>query len=255
MNFTILKKSVFFILFSLMSIPLIAQKVEAYKDYTVPVLISCDDKETRDEKNKCTQQEMLKFVSRNVQYPSVDRDNNIEGNVVARFIVGKEGSVEEVKIVRSVSPTLDKEVVRVIKKLGPFVKNKNRIQMVLPVRFRLEDGYTAPSTTSSDDKKKKNRLFWGKELSSTINRADLISMAQQPIKVRDLYGEEVTIEKIRLEVMKGKKLKTTEIRGGELDSKALKLFRKSKKISNVRIIATVPNGKKTEDIERAFSIE
>lgn len=226
-----------------------------YKDYTVPVLISCDGEETRNAKNSCTQKRMLQFVSRNVDYPDVDRENNIEGNVVAQFVVGKEGSVEDVRILRSVSPTLDKEVIRVIKKLGPFVKTKNKIRMVLPVRFKLQDAYTEPKVRNIEIGKSKNRLFWGKELSSTINKSDLYSMAQQSVKVRDLYGAEASIEKLRLEVIKKGKLKTAEVRGGELDARMLKLLRKSKKISSVRLIATVPKGKETEDVSRTFTVE
>ncbi|MDE6345014.1 MAG: energy transducer TonB, partial [Muribaculaceae bacterium] len=66
----------------------------------------------------------------------------IQGQVVVQFVVTKDGSVGEVKVVRSKDPDLDKEAVRVVKTLPKFIPGKMNGQNVnvwftLPIRFKL----------------------------------------------------------------------------------------------------------------------
>lgn len=86
--------------------------------------------------------EMLKFIQRNLQYPQMEKDNNIQGKVLLRFVVMEDGSVADVTVMRSISPGLDKEAVRVIKLLKGFVPGRQqgkpvRVYYNLPVIFRL----------------------------------------------------------------------------------------------------------------------
>jgi len=60
---------------------------------------------------------MMKFIRNNVRYPAAARENGIMGRVYLRFAVSPEGKVERISVVRGVHPSLDKEAVRVIRKL------------------------------------------------------------------------------------------------------------------------------------------
>ena len=69
--------------------------------------------------------------------------NKIEGNVVVQFVVKKDGSIGEVKVVRSVEKNLDREAVRVIKSLPKFTPGRQNGEAVnvwytLPVPFKLK---------------------------------------------------------------------------------------------------------------------
>ncbi len=86
---------------------------------------------------------LIKFLQKNIRYPAVERDNDIQGKVLLRFVVNDDGKVMDVKIVRGVSPGLDKEAYRVIKMLPNFIPGKQRGQLVkvyfnLPVVFKLQ---------------------------------------------------------------------------------------------------------------------
>ncbi|MDE6504128.1 MAG: TonB family protein, partial [Muribaculaceae bacterium] len=59
--------------------------------------------------------ELLAYVNKNIKYPAMAQENGIQGQVVVQFVVTKDGSVGEVKVVRSKDPDLDKEAVRVVK--------------------------------------------------------------------------------------------------------------------------------------------
>ena len=86
---------------------------------------------------------LMKYLSSHINYPPMAIENGIEGKVVVQFVVTKNGSVGEVKVVRSVNPDLDREAVRVCKSLPKFQPGKQNGQAVnvwytLPVQFKLQ---------------------------------------------------------------------------------------------------------------------
>ena len=91
--------------------------------------------------------EMMKFLQQNVQYPQLERDNDIQGKVLVRFVVMEDGKVDSVKVVRSVSPGLDKESIRVIKMFPNFKPGMQqgkpvRVYYNIPISFKLSDNNT-----------------------------------------------------------------------------------------------------------------
>jgi TonB family protein len=85
---------------------------------------------------------MFEFLSKNIVYPVHERDNDIQGKVLTRFIVNEDGSVSDVEVLRSVSPGLDKEAVRVIKMFPRFTPAMQggvpvRVYFSLPVVFHM----------------------------------------------------------------------------------------------------------------------
>lgn len=87
--------------------------------------------------------ELMKHIQKNLKYPPVAMENNIQGRVVVQFVVTKTGKVGEVKVVRGKDPDLDKEAVRVVKTLPDFIPGKMNGQAVnvwytLPITFILQ---------------------------------------------------------------------------------------------------------------------
>ena len=87
--------------------------------------------------------ELMKYLSKNINYPTMAMENNIQGRVVVQFVVTKTGSIGEVKVVRSVDRDLDREAIRVCKSLPKFTPGKMNGQAVnvwytLPVNFKLQ---------------------------------------------------------------------------------------------------------------------
>ena len=87
---------------------------------------------------------LIKFLADNIQYPKKAQKNNIQGTVVLEFVVEKNGSISNVKVLKSVSKELDAEAVRVVKKITRFVPGYNedhaplRVRYTLPVKFKLQ---------------------------------------------------------------------------------------------------------------------
>lgn len=87
--------------------------------------------------------ELYKYLSKNIRYPEMAAQNNIQGKVIVQFVVEKNGAVGEVKVMRGKDPDLDKEAVRVVKSLPKFIPGKMngqsvRVWYTLPINFKLQ---------------------------------------------------------------------------------------------------------------------
>ena len=85
---------------------------------------------------------LLKWIAKNLRYPQLAIENNVQGRVTVMFVVTKTGQVGEVKVVRGKDPDLDKEAVRVVKSLPKFQPGKQNGQAVnvwytVPIAFKL----------------------------------------------------------------------------------------------------------------------
>ena len=89
------------------------------------------------------EQAMMKFVSENVQYPEKAKEKEISGRVLVGFIVEKDGSVNEVKIVRGIGGGCDEEAVRVVKAMPKWKPGKQdgktvRVSYTMPFFFKMQ---------------------------------------------------------------------------------------------------------------------
>ena len=60
---------------------------------------------------------LMQYLSSNIKYPVVAEENGVQGRVIVTFVVEKDGSITDVRVVKSVDPSLDKEAVRVVKSM------------------------------------------------------------------------------------------------------------------------------------------
>lgn len=98
---------------------------------------------------------MFDFISKNVKYPKESKEKGIEGRVYVQFVVEKDGSLNEITVLRGVSEDIDAEAIRVVKAMPNWKPGMNegktvRVQYVLPFNFKLsgnENTMTALSGT------------------------------------------------------------------------------------------------------------
>ena len=79
-----------------------------------------------DERHQCTQLEIIKYVSKNTKYPPIAKDAGIQGTVFVYFVVGKDGKVKDVRVLREVDSRLDAEAIRVVESLPTFEHGEQR---------------------------------------------------------------------------------------------------------------------------------
>lgn len=82
------------------------------------------------------------WLTSHLQYPASAADNNIQGKVVVKFVVGRDGSVSRAEVVRGVDPALDREALRVVNSMPKWNPGMNNGQPAnvwfqLPITFKL----------------------------------------------------------------------------------------------------------------------
>ncbi len=93
---------------------------------------------------------LFEYLSKNVRYPKEAEDKCLQGRVIATFIVEKDGSITNAKIVKSIDPALDAEALRVINGMPNWIPGKQngepvRVKYTVPVTFRLQGGANIPA--------------------------------------------------------------------------------------------------------------
>jgi protein TonB len=81
-------------------------------------------------------QELYNFIGKNFKYPEMARAANVQGKVYVQFVVGKDGSIGDVKILRGLGSGLDEEATRVVKMMPKWKAGKQRGKEV-KVRYNL----------------------------------------------------------------------------------------------------------------------
>lgn len=86
---------------------------------------------------------LVQYIASHLKYPPVAQENGVQGRVFVSFVVGEDGYVEDVQVIKGVDPSLDKEAVRVVKSLprwtpGNQQGNPVRVKYTVPVSFALQ---------------------------------------------------------------------------------------------------------------------
>ena len=86
---------------------------------------------------------LMEYLHDHVKYPVVAQENGVQGRVVVSFIVEKDGSITDVRVVRSVDPSLDREAARVVSSMPRWTPGKQngsavRVKYNVPVMFKLQ---------------------------------------------------------------------------------------------------------------------
>ena len=96
--------------------------------------------------------QMAKYLSENINYPEEAKDKGISGRVFISFVVEKDGSVNDVKVMRSVGGGCDEEALRVVKAMPKWKpglqKGKPvRVHYILPIFFKFDESATTAKKT------------------------------------------------------------------------------------------------------------
>ena len=104
--------------------------------------------------------ELHKFIMSELRYPLEARVNKESGEVLVAFSVGMDGYISGVRVVRSVSESLDAEAVRVVSKMRPWIPGKKngrnvRAEMTIPIKFSVT--YDNKYVNDDDDSEKAHK--------------------------------------------------------------------------------------------------
>lgn len=114
----------------------------------MPRFPGCEDEPGDDkDRRQCSDKKLLAFIYNNITYPTEARENGVEGTCVIQFVVEKDGSITEAKVVREIGDQLDSEALRVVNLMNtegikwiPGMQGGQvvRVQFNLPIRFKVK---------------------------------------------------------------------------------------------------------------------
>lgn len=86
--------------------------------------------------------ELMKYLRKNIKYPTICQEQGIQGRVVVSFVVNQDGSIVDPIVMKPVNPYLDKEALRVISTMPKWTPGEQRgkpvrVKFTVPVTFRL----------------------------------------------------------------------------------------------------------------------
>lgn len=126
--------------------------VEADQDTQVEIVEMEEEEEVEEEEVFIVVEHMPEFpggdaalrkhIAQNVVFPEIAKENGIQGKVYVSFVINQKGEVENVKVLRGVDPSLDKEAIRVVKTLPKWKPGSQRGKPVkvsynVPINFQL----------------------------------------------------------------------------------------------------------------------
>ncbi len=108
----------------------------------MPAFPGCENTGDKTAYQACSTEKLLEFIYENVEYPKIAKDNGIEGTVVIRFVVDRNGNVVEPEIVREIGGGCEEEALRVVKIMPVWHPGTQRgvpvnVYFNLPVKFKL----------------------------------------------------------------------------------------------------------------------
>ena len=108
----------------------------------MPQYGTCDKAKDEEERKLCTYENIFRFLSSNLKYPTLARENEIEGTVVVRFVIDKEGTMTDVKIIRDIGGGCGNSVLNALNKMDRWKAGLQRgqpvkVQYSIPVKFSL----------------------------------------------------------------------------------------------------------------------
>ena len=85
---------------------------------------------------------LYQYLSNNIKYPKIEIKRGVEGRVYVEFVVGKNGEISDIKILRGVSESIDAEAIRVIKAMPNWLPGKQKgravkVRYKMPISFKL----------------------------------------------------------------------------------------------------------------------
>ncbi len=89
------------------------------------------------------QAELMRYLSSSLRYPTIAAENGIEGRVVLKFVVDKTGKISNIKVIKPLDPSCDKEAVRVVQSMSTWIPGRQNgnavaVYFTLPIQFKLQ---------------------------------------------------------------------------------------------------------------------
>ncbi len=122
----------------------------------MPRYPGCEDKATLKEKKECSNHKMLTHIYTNIRYPAEARKAGIQGKVIIKFLVKKDGTITNARVTQEIGGGCGNAALSVIKSLPTMIPGKKDgknvdVEMLIPVKFKLEGATPSPTNSTGEN--------------------------------------------------------------------------------------------------------
>lgn len=109
----------------------------------LPEFAGCDQDLAEEERRSCAQTKMLQYIYSNIKYPAQARQLGVEGTAIIRFVIEKDGSIDEMNAIKGICAPIEAECLRIVKMMPKWIPGEKegeavRVFFNLPVNFKLQ---------------------------------------------------------------------------------------------------------------------
>ena len=200
------------------------------------------------EKRQCSNRSVIAFISNYLEYPEAAKQAGVEGTVYVSFVVEKNGAVTQPQLLRDIGNGCGEAALEVVERMPAWEpaqngKEKVAVQMNLPVKFAV--------TGRSDAALYK--IHWGALNTNTVSQENLLANMEEPIQVRDLYGNAIPLGELLFTYEK-KRIYLDAKSNGKLNKDMRKILKRSRKGGTFAVVATIQRDGEFVYVERVFDI-
>ncbi len=122
---------------------LVEEPVRDFAEY-MPSFGTCNYSEmTKGEYKACSDAALLQYFAKHLKYPTIARENRIEGKVIMRFVIDENGDVQNAKVLRGVAGGCSEEALRVLNSMPKWKAGRHggrnvKVNFTMPVLFKLQ---------------------------------------------------------------------------------------------------------------------
>ena len=181
---------------------------------------------------------LMQYLSDNIRYPE---EKDIQGRVIVRFVVGKDGSISNAQVVKSVHPSFDAEALRIINNMPKWIPGTQNgkpvnVKYVVPINFKSSNANSATKeepnavgsfvTNEGNGNLKELQLRENDKKASKIVVAKGISLFGVDGQDIDIYVDGKLVEQDKIGTIKSDDIERIEIKGTKDTRKSIHVYMK-----------------------------
>ena len=203
------------------------------------------------DKRACSNKNLVAFISNSMVYPTLAKDNGIEGTVVVAFVVNEHGLVEQKELIKDIGGGCGDAALQILEEMPRWEagidKGKSvNVKLRLPLTFSLKSG--------DDQRTQKHSIAWGQLRGQQLSKSSLKENMYKEIIVRDQFGNTLPISQLTVSYEKGKRYIFANSRGN-ISKDVERILKKAKKGGQLTLLATVHDAGDFVEVQRTFSVE
>ncbi len=247
------KGFLFFILtivFLPIQLSLVAQSDETLVHVDVmPYFPGCNDFEGHPEgKRRCSNDNLVGFISTTLQYPEEAKAQGIAGTVIVSFVVQKDGTIKDAFILKDIGGGCGEQALAVVDQMPlwePGVNNNKKVnvKLNLPIKF----SFSGQGATS------KYRLLWGEIKGKTITRKEIKRNLLNSVAIRGPYGENIKPSEVIVAYERKKKFLDAAGQS-KIDDAQRWVLKKARKGGIITFSASIQEDGEFIEVDREFRV-